>query len=215
MHALWNCPGAKWLRFACYYPKAINGNDDIHFQDFFLFSLDVFGWAIDFLRDYQAARFVASNPVASLTSAQIWRWIVPAEGIYKINTDAAFKGYSNQGGVGIIVRNSDGHVMRSSIQKIAICSSPLIVEAIAILKGLHFAVDSSLLSAVLESDAKWVVDLINNEGKSDADIGVIVSDIVAVSNSSGISISFVPRTANMAAHSLAKMALLSDVNDLF
>ncbi|KAK3221467.1 hypothetical protein Dsin_008492 [Dipteronia sinensis] len=105
--------------------------------------------------------------------------------------------------------------MGSSIQKIITCLSPLIAEAIAILKGLHFTVDSGLLPAVLESDAKWVVDLINYEGKSDADIGSIVSDIVAVANSYGISISFVPQTVNKAAHSLAKMTLVSVDNDLF
>ena len=57
-----------------------------------------------------------------------------------------------------------------------------------------------------------MVDLVNSGGKSNADIGVILDDIVSLSRNFQISISFVPRAANNAAHLLAKLALSSVSN---
>ena len=39
------------------------------------------------------------------------------------------------------------------------------------------AVDAGLLPAVLNSDARWMVDLINSDSESCADIGSIIGDI--------------------------------------
>ena len=65
---------------------------------------------------------------------------------------------------------------------------------------------------MLESDAKWVVDLINSGCDYRADFGSIFDDIVAISRQFNIPISFVPRDANKVAHTLAKFALRSDAN---
>ena len=40
------------------------------------------------------------------------------------------------------------------------CFSPQVAEAMAVLRGIRFAVDAGLVLAVIESDAKYVVDLI-------------------------------------------------------
>ncbi|KAK3195708.1 hypothetical protein Dsin_027018 [Dipteronia sinensis] len=78
----------------------------------------------------------------------------PKEGTYKIITDVAIQECNHQVRVGIIVRNSYGHVMGSSTQKIAACFSPHIAEATAILRGLRFDVNIGIFPDVLESDAK-------------------------------------------------------------
>ncbi|KAI9174611.1 hypothetical protein LWI28_020125 [Acer negundo] len=44
-------------------------------------------------------------------------------------------------------------------------------EAIAVLTGLRVAIDAGLLPTVIESDAKWIVDLINSDNESSVDIG--------------------------------------------
>ncbi|KAK3220103.1 hypothetical protein Dsin_014073 [Dipteronia sinensis] len=91
-------------------------------------------------------------------------------------------------------------------------SLPHNAEASAILRGLRVAVDSGLFPAELESDAKWVVDMINNRQSSCADIGIICKDIVYVMTQFDISVKFVSRQANRAAHALAKLALVYDRN---
>ncbi|KAK3220602.1 hypothetical protein Dsin_014572 [Dipteronia sinensis] len=120
------------------------------------------------------------------------KWKAPPAGVYKVNSDAAIHADHQLVGVGFVIRNSD--------------------EASAILKGLRFITDCGLLlPAVLESDAKRVVDLVNSGCESNADI----VDIVALSSDSSqfnIPISFVPGVANVAAHALAKFVLRSDVD---
>ncbi|KAK0583808.1 hypothetical protein LWI29_003361 [Acer saccharum] len=105
-------------------------------------------------------------------------------------------------------------VMVYASQKIYACFSPLIAKAMTILRGIHFVADTGLLPAVMESDAKSVVELINTKCCSCADVGVIISDILALINFFNISVSFVPRKANMTAHALTKLALVFD-RDLF
>ncbi|KAK2656680.1 hypothetical protein Ddye_009732 [Dipteronia dyeriana] len=87
-------------------------------------------------------------------------------------------------------------------------------EAVAISRGLHFAIDSGLLPVVLESDAKGVVDLINSGRCIYTDIGIVITVIMNLSRQFTILISFFPRTANKAAYALAKLALLT-VEDCF
>ncbi|KAI9180595.1 hypothetical protein LWI28_006320 [Acer negundo] len=58
------------------------------------------------------------------------------------------------------------------------CFSPQIAEATAILRGIRFAVDSGFLPAVVESDVKSVVDIINSGMAPLADIGLVIQDIL-------------------------------------
>ncbi|KAK3205673.1 hypothetical protein Dsin_019719 [Dipteronia sinensis] len=80
--------------------------------------------------------------------------------------------------VGSIVRNSGGQVLASSVQRFSAC----LAGATSILRGLRFAVDSGLLPTVLESDAKWVVDLINSNETDFTGIGVVICDSVSLKN---------------------------------
>ncbi|KAK3212383.1 hypothetical protein Dsin_017089 [Dipteronia sinensis] len=100
--------------------------------------------------------------------------------------------------------------MASSVQSINACFSPQAAETSAILRCMCVAVESGLLPAVLESDAKWVVDAINDNCPSSADIGIIFRDILCIVTEFVISVTFVSRKANKAAHALAKLALFAD-----
>ncbi|KAK2659285.1 hypothetical protein Ddye_005818 [Dipteronia dyeriana] len=57
-----------------------------------------------------------------------------------------------------------------------------VVEEVAILRGLRFMDEFGCLHAILESDSKGVVDLINSDNSSFAKVGVVTSDIVALSS---------------------------------
>ncbi|KAK3195602.1 hypothetical protein Dsin_026912 [Dipteronia sinensis] len=68
--------------------------------------------------------------------------------------------------------------MGCSTQVLEACFSPQVAEATAIFRGIVFAMDSGLVPAVIESDAKTVVELINSGKVPLDDIGTIIADIL-------------------------------------
>ncbi|KAK3231306.1 hypothetical protein Dsin_003187 [Dipteronia sinensis] len=68
---------------------------------------------------------------------------------------------------------------KASTQRIVARVSPQVAEALALLRGIQFVVDSGLMPAIVESDAKVVVDMIKLGAAPMADIGVIISDILS------------------------------------
>ncbi|KAK3229054.1 hypothetical protein Dsin_000935 [Dipteronia sinensis] len=135
-----------------------------------------------------------------------------------MNIDAALDAESGRVGVGIIIRNHLGEVMASSAQSVDAGYSPQVAEALAIFRGLIFARDSGLLPCSVESDAQVIVNLINSDDTplSLSEVGLIVSDINRfVGSVRGCSISFVPRTANQAAHGLAKFSLSANFDSFW
>ncbi|KAK2645541.1 hypothetical protein Ddye_020736 [Dipteronia dyeriana] len=108
-----------------------------------------------------------------------------------------------------MIRDHNGHVRRSSIQSLTVSFSFQITKAVAIFRGLVLAVNSGLLPLVVESSTKAVIDMINSGVAPQADIGVIIHDILSLLSKFPISISFVSRRANIVAHSFAKLAIES------
>ncbi|KAK2633996.1 hypothetical protein Ddye_028788 [Dipteronia dyeriana] len=70
-------------------------------------------------------------------------------------------------------------------------------------------IDFMCLYAKILSDAKVIVDLVNSGVAHLADVGIIIDDILHLLNCNDISISFVPKSANMVTYGLAKLALVS------
>ncbi|KAL5740194.1 hypothetical protein ACOSQ2_029374 [Xanthoceras sorbifolium] len=65
-------------------------------------------------------------------------------------------------GLGIICRDHSGSVLAASAQKLIAGYSVFIAEALAVLRGLQFALASGLLPVVLETDSLDVAFVINN-----------------------------------------------------
>ncbi|KAK3188847.1 hypothetical protein Dsin_028408 [Dipteronia sinensis] len=81
-------------------------------------------------------------------------------------------------------------------------------EATWILRRMVFAIDSGLLSIVIESGALDVISMINFGTNVSFDISLVVGDIRdCLRHVLGGSISFVSRKANVVAHNLAKYVL--------
>ncbi|TXG46802.1 hypothetical protein EZV62_026096 [Acer yangbiense] len=111
--------------------------------------------------------------------------------------------------VGIIVRDWTGSVLGSSAQTISAGFSPLVAEAIALLRGLCFARDVGLWPCLVELDALSVVNLILDNGPLPcSEIGFVIQDIKnIIAGCPDCKVAFAPRLANLAAHSLAKFGL--------
>ncbi|KAK1577682.1 hypothetical protein Q3G72_023807 [Acer saccharum] len=142
-------------------------------------------------------------------------WLPPEVGCFKLNVHAAVDASNGRVGVGLVLRDYAGIVLASSVQPIQSPFSALVAEALAILRGLHFAFDTGLFPCTLESDAKVVVDLVNSRNVPCAEVGLIIGDICNfIVTHPGCKFVFVPRKANMVAHSLARLSL-SYGSDLF
>ena len=110
-------------------------------------------------------------------------------------------------GVGVVIRNHLGWVMASSVQWLEASFSPQVVEAVAILRGIEFVVDTGLVPAVVKYDVLGVVNLINYGQFVSTEVGLVVDDIVPRICSNIVKlVGFVPRKANFVAHYLSKMA---------
>ncbi|KAK3199406.1 hypothetical protein Dsin_022821 [Dipteronia sinensis] len=148
----------------------------------------VVDWCKGFVEDF---RDVNAVPVVrdQVQISEPIRWKPPREGLYKLKTDAALNGGLLPVGTGLVIRDHAGNLMASSAQKVEATFSPQVAEAMAILRGLHFAVDS--------------------------EIEVIVCDIKDLKSRIGdVSVVHISRKANVVAHNLSKLSLLIS-EDLF
>ncbi|KAK2639071.1 hypothetical protein Ddye_026866 [Dipteronia dyeriana] len=102
---------------------------------------NIFSWAQEYLSEFSAAIDVV--PAERLADQLgIHRWKAPDQGVFKGNTDAAEPKDGQKVGIRIVVRNAQGMVMGSSTQCVDAMLSPQIIEAMAMLRGIQFAMDS-------------------------------------------------------------------------
>uniref|UniRef100_A0A803PBH6 RNase H type-1 domain-containing protein n=1 Tax=Cannabis sativa TaxID=3483 RepID=A0A803PBH6_CANSA len=134
-------------------------------------------------------------------------------GMYKLNVDDALDVNNQMMGIGGVVRNSYGQV-------IAAISSPLKgnltvkeIEAKAISYCLSWLKHINCPIHLLESDALIVSQNVNNPQHHYGRFHDLINDIIyQMSSFSGISISYVHRSANSAAHGLVRYALRVDTD---
>ncbi|KAK3198328.1 hypothetical protein Dsin_021743 [Dipteronia sinensis] len=72
-----------------------------------------------------------------------------------------------------------GQVMGTTAQRMGVSLSPKVAEAMTILKGIEFTVESGLVPVLVESDSLGVVTLINSGTPNLAEIGLICKDVGA------------------------------------
>ncbi|KAK3205554.1 hypothetical protein Dsin_019600 [Dipteronia sinensis] len=113
------------------------------------------GVFLDYLR--------ANIPTVECTyvEAGVIRWKPPSDGFYKVNINASLDVANHGIGIGLVIRDHQGFVMASSSQRLEVCFSPQIAEAMAIKRGIQFAFDTGLVLVVVESDALSVVKMVN------------------------------------------------------
>ncbi|KAL5778263.1 hypothetical protein ACOSP7_011189 [Xanthoceras sorbifolium] len=158
-------------------------------------------WSISFLSDLDSA---VPSPVASRRAAELPRWTRPAEGWLKLNVDASLRVDSCLVGLGVVVRNSNGDFMAGLSRKLVGSVSIEIAEAFAILNGLHLTIESGFSRIQVESDALNVINYLIRRCPPKSKVGLIIIDILSLYDRACVSFSFVPRSANFVAYSLAR-----------
>lgn len=121
--------------------------------------LDLPAWAHDYIFEYGAANV---NPLPRFQASDIVHWHPPAEGLYKINTDASFYVTNLQAGLGIVIRNHRGQVMATATKYLDYVHSIDVAEALAAAEGLQLAAEIGVHPVILETDSSRVFNLFSN-----------------------------------------------------
>ncbi|XP_043714820.1 uncharacterized protein LOC122663183 [Telopea speciosissima] len=146
------------------------------------------------------------EPIRISDSISTHSWIPPAPSWVKLNVDAAWSKGSKKGGLGNVIRDHFGHPLLAYSVGVN-CDSDFIAEALAIRSGLLFATTGGFRKVLVELDC---YSLIQQLSSFDPELAIqsIHHDIVQLQKSfDDCSFSFVPRSANSVADSLAGSTL--------
>ncbi|KAK3188279.1 hypothetical protein Dsin_027840 [Dipteronia sinensis] len=133
-------------------------------------------WSEDFLADFMVVNGVFGIQREHVRQNEI-KWHHPEVGFFNLNIDAAIDVQKWCVRLGMVVRDHFGADKACSTQRIEVRYFASVAEALAILRGISFAIYCGYDHLVIESDALGVVNMINPCSKVFANIGVIIEDI--------------------------------------
>ncbi|OMO64624.1 reverse transcriptase [Corchorus capsularis] len=134
-------------------------------------------------------------------------WTPPAEGIAKVNVDAAFVNPQDGAGLAAVARDSNGEVLCSVAAKDRFVKDSLYAEIFTVCLGVLMARQEGFNHCVIESDCLMVVLALNKKGRVSWEGDCVLEEIRDLASFfDSISFVHVKREANVCAHSLAKHA---------
>ncbi|KAH7557054.1 hypothetical protein JRO89_XS11G0037600 [Xanthoceras sorbifolium] len=89
-------------------------------------------------------------------------WSPPAPSCIKLNSDAAFNFKLHRASLGVVFRDCSGKVELAVASSLAGSSSPFVLEAFALKKGLELALEASFSRILVESDSSTLVKAVNS-----------------------------------------------------
>ncbi|XP_042974832.1 uncharacterized protein LOC122306468 [Carya illinoinensis] len=148
---------------------------------------------------------------AAETSKCPQKWITPPVGEYKLNWDAAINQPLNQVGIGAIIRDCNGQVLGTMRARRELNLSPFTAEAYALMMAVIFCKEAGFRSIIFEGDSLKVVEGMQKKAKDWSQGGLIIEDTkLLLQDLVRWKFCHTKRDSNMAAHLLAKNALLND-----
>ncbi|XP_074346913.1 uncharacterized protein LOC141685724 [Apium graveolens] len=134
-------------------------------------------------------------------------WVAPQMDHMKISVDAAIFPEHNAYGVGFVVRNDRGELVQARTKCSTGLDSPYMAEAIAIKEALSWIQDRGWSKIVVESDCLTAVQAVRSKVPMRSPFGdVIQSCRNMLASFNTVSLFFIKRSANMAAHELARLS---------
>ena len=135
------------------------------------------------------------------------RWTPPKKEVLKVNTDASFDVDTSSGSTGVVVRDYRGAMLRGQALWYDHVSSARVMEAVAIRDGVRLAVERGYARVIIESDAKEVIQLLDDDELDRSELKPICQEIRETMRAfPSFSVTFVGRDANQAAHLCARQA---------
>jgi hypothetical protein len=134
-------------------------------------------------------------------------WCPPPSGLIKVNWDASINITKECIGIGVVVRDSIGNVLRAKSLTKKVVAIPMLAEAMVAYEAVVFCKEVGFYEIMLEGDVKQVVNDVNSRTPNHDVAGHFVEGIIMeMQGLRQVSISHVGRDANNVAHLLAKEA---------
>ncbi|KAL8131281.1 hypothetical protein AgCh_007272 [Apium graveolens] len=134
-------------------------------------------------------------------------WVAPQSEYMKISADAATFLEYNASGLAFVVRDDHGELLQAHTKLLPGLVSAAMAEAVVIKEVISWIKRTGCSKVVVESDSLIVVQAIRSKTPMVSPLGQVVQscrDMLAELNT--VSLFFVKRSANMAAHALARLS---------
>lgn len=153
------------------------------------------------------SRALVALPRAGLAEDGASSWVKPQELTVKVNVDAAIFQEHVSYGAGMVARNFRGELLQARTVLSAGVVQPELAEVMAIKEALSWMEVSGWTEGTIETDCLVAAQAIRSRIKMHSPFGVVVEECrTLLSRLNKISLLFVRRSANMAAHFVAKMS---------
>uniref|UniRef100_A0A803P5M6 Uncharacterized protein n=1 Tax=Cannabis sativa TaxID=3483 RepID=A0A803P5M6_CANSA len=149
-----------------------------------------------------------SSPSTSATDQHVQRWRPPVRNGYKLNVDAATNIEQKKLGIGAILRDQQGTVLAALSKAVQGSFKSDEMEAKALFHAVNWVSQSQFPLTHIETDASRVSNALNRLNSDLSCFSDLIMDIrCLLSSFPQVLVTHVKRTANQAAHGLAKYAL--------
>ncbi|XP_030483493.2 uncharacterized protein LOC115700078 [Cannabis sativa] len=169
----------------------------------------IFAFSTCYLDQWNSAQapYLETSRTCLVARDGLDRWCAPNVNEIKVNVDASIFGSSQDYGYGIVARDEHGFMLQGVSR---LCHGSVrseIAEAIGVREALSWIKDKQWSHVILETDCLVVVQAIRNPIHMIFLFGDVIKECQNLLVSlSGVTISFVKRSANLVAHAIAKAA---------
>ncbi|XP_075662925.1 uncharacterized protein LOC142632390 [Castanea sativa] len=165
---------------------------------------NIYSDAVDRLQEFQMTQ---DSSLLQRTMAQPTHWLPPPPSQYKANCDGAIFQDTSSAGLGVVVRDSDGFVIKALSECIGLPPIVEDLEALACRRTISFAIKIGLQDVVFEGDFEVIYKHLISDSPCLAAFGQIIEDSrLLTSNLRNASFSHVKCNGNTVADKLAKLA---------
>jgi ribonuclease HI len=139
------------------------------------------------------------------------KWKPPNAGWLKVNFDGAFDCHTRQGGLGFLIRDSNGQFLGGSSKALSNVVSAEHAELLACQAVVSLVIERSLSPVIIETDSIVVQQqLTSNVGLNSSILGRLYDDVRrALESIPSSRLCHTKRQANIAAHLLARSSFSS------
>lgn len=134
----------------------------------------------------------------------VCNWVKPQKEVVKISVDAAIFTEHSSYGVGMLARDWEGKVILGRSEYYSGYANPEFAEAMAVKEALSWVKANKWEKVVVESDCLTVVQAARSKVPMLSPFGKVILECRNMISDSNIVLLFVRRSANMAAHFLAR-----------
>ncbi|KAK6157968.1 hypothetical protein DH2020_005282 [Rehmannia glutinosa] len=162
--------------------------------------------AVNYLNEWRKVRIGDGSSFQVERTTRIRsQWQKPTFPFLKCNVDASLCMNSKSTGVGMVLRNDEGDFLVARTMVFHGQFQIREAEAIGVREALSWIIGMGFGQAIVETDAKVVVDALAMAKNGDSEYDIILSDCrMFLSSEPDLSVAFVGREGNTVAHELAK-----------